>query len=100
VPQNTDNSDSGLEDDEVVVVVAMTFRLVVASRVWAGNGAMYAQCINGRPAATSIAAGEVGGGGRGMFGGGTGGDLQRARWELKITHTHKWELVSARQNSW
>lgn len=42
-----------------------------------------ARCTSGRRCTTSVTATEVGSGGRGTFGGGTGGGLRRARRGLK-----------------
>lgn len=91
----------GLEDGGVVAMVAITFRLFVKSREVgvrnvddAASGpraaeigekfsVVCARCTSGRRATTSVAVGEVGGGGRGILGGGTGGGLRRARRHLK-----------------
>ena len=44
-----------------------------------------ARCTSGRRCPTSVTAADVGSGGRGAFGGGTGGGLRSARRGLKST---------------
>jgi hypothetical protein len=51
--------------------------------------AVCARCTSGRGRAPSIAVGEVGGGGRGKFGGGTGGGLRSVRRDLKNAKRHR-----------
>jgi hypothetical protein len=82
-------------------MAAMTFRLFVISRAGARNAGevgsrlrvaalsggkfseVCARCTSGRRCTTSVTATEVGRGGRGTFGGGTGGGLRSARRGLK-----------------
>lgn len=79
----------------------MTFKLFVKSTAGARNvdevgsrlravtlsggkfSEVRARCTSGRRCTTSVTATEVGSGGRGTFGGGTGGGLRRARRGLK-----------------
>lgn len=99
-PQKTDSSPSRLEDGGRLVLEAMTFKLFVKSRPGARNAdevgssvrvvalsggkfsEVCARCKSGRRC-TSVTATEVGSGGRGTFGGGTGGGLRSARRGLK-----------------
>ena len=102
-PQNTDTSASALEGGGVVPMPAIAFKLFVKSGTGMGNAGrvasassapanetkfsvVCARCTSERRGESSAAEATDGRGGRGRFGGGTGGGLRMARRDLKVTN--------------
>lgn len=96
-----DSSASGLEVGGLLPLAVLALELFVKSKAGARNAGEFgsrlrvvtlsggkfsevcARCRSGRRCTISVTAAVVGGGGRGTFGGGTGGDLRSARRALK-----------------